>query len=76
MHHINSLSMEASFGSIDELARTHNGGANYVATDGSVTYIQSPVGGFINTTNWTCVTPGHQTIYIGLDHQWGWWNTQ
>jgi prepilin-type N-terminal cleavage/methylation domain-containing protein/prepilin-type processing-associated H-X9-DG protein len=77
MNNINAVShLEASFGSSDQLSRIHRGGGNYVAVDGSVTYILSPHGGYINTEYWSCVTPRNRTIFLGVNATWGWWNLQ
>ena len=71
---MNSLSMEASWGSVDEFTKTHAGGGQYAAADGSVTYFKPPAG--CNTTNWTCKSRSGKWIGVGTDCTWGWWNHQ
>jgi prepilin-type N-terminal cleavage/methylation domain-containing protein len=72
--HMNSLSMEASWGSIDEFTKTHSGGGQYAAVDGSVTFFKAPPG--TTTYNWTCKSRKGEWINVGRDCTWGWWNRQ
>jgi prepilin-type N-terminal cleavage/methylation domain-containing protein len=72
--HMNSASMEASWGSIDEFTKTHAGGGQYAGVDGSVIYFKAPAG--CNTRNWTCKSPTGKWLGVGIDSTWGWWNTQ